>query len=940
MTCKHPGTENNTRLRQLAEQRAQLQDFKASGAIQALSTEEIRALVHELQVQKIELALQNDELRQTKLALEAMRQRYYEIYDRAPIGYCTLSEIGLILEINHTGARLLGNDGNSLVNQSLSDVILPEDQDIYSRFHRALFTMDEAQVCELRMVKDSGEVFWARLEATAASGAEGPPGCFQIMFNNISAGRRAEETMRENEKRFSATFEQAAVGIAHVATDGRWLRVNNRLCDIVGYSREELQNKRFQDITHPDDLNENLSQLQKLLAGKITQSSVQKRYISKNGASVWTNLTVSLVRNDLGAPDYFVTVIEDISKRKAAQQALRESEEIFSHFMDHSPIYVIVKDHNLRILRLSKNFEHLLGLPMGELMGRSAEELFPSGLARKMIDDDKRILEEGKVLIVEEEFNDRSYTTIKFPIVIQGKIRYLAGYSIDITQHKKDESERELLTKAIEQSGEAIVITDPSGIIQYVNHTFESETGYLRHEAIGNSTRILKSGQQDDKFYQHLWSTLSRGETFNGRMVNKRKDGSFFTEDATISPVFDHAGDIANYVAVKRNVTEHVQLEESFQQAQKMESIGRLAGGVAHDFSNMLSVIIGYAELLMAQVGRGGPLQDDLQEILNAAKRSSGITRQLLAFARKQAIVPQTLSLNTTVEEMLKMLRRLLGESITLSWKPGAGLWPIKMDPSQVNQILANLCVNAGDAINGHGQVTIETANVVLDGEYCALHAGAKTGEFLQLTVSDNGCGMDRQTLKMVFEPFFTTKGLGKGTGLGLSTVYGIVKQNNGFIYIDSELDQGTTVNIYLPQHADAGELTADTDEAPIPAGYGETILVVEDERAILRYLSRALGELGYAVFSASSPGEAIKIAEAQPGSIDLLLTDVIMPELNGWELAKRIQSSQPEASVLFMSGYTHNVIFEDGPLEDGISFIPKPLAKADLAAKIRAILE
>ncbi len=389
-----------------------------------------------------------------------------------------------------------------------------------------------------------------------------------------------------------------------------------------------------------------------------------------------------------------------------------------------------------------------------------------------------------------------------------------------------------------------------------------------------------------------------------------------------------------------QDITDRVRLEAQLLQAQKMESVGRLAGGVAHDYNNMLSVIIGYAEMALDKVPAGTPLHEDLREILNAGKRSAEITRQLLAFARKQTVNPRVLDLNATVEGMLKMLRRLLGEDLDLTWQPAAGLWPVKIDPTQVDQILANLCVNARDAIKGVGKVTLETGNVTFDENYCADHAGFTPGDFVLLAVSDNGRGMDSETLDMIFEPFFTTKEPGRGTGLGLATVYGIVKQNNGFINAYSEPGAGTTFKIYLPRHAD-GIAERKKDRAPAPGmGRGETILLVEDEPTILQMSRTMLERLGYRVLAANTAAAAMALAEENAGSIDLLITDVVMPEMNGRELAGRLEAFCPNLRVLFMSGYTANVIARHGVLDKGLFFIQKPFSREQLAANVRLVLD
>ncbi|MBU4316653.1 MAG: response regulator [Proteobacteria bacterium] len=419
-----------------------------------------------------------------------------------------------------------------------------------------------------------------------------------------------------------------------------------------------------------------------------------------------------------------------------------------------------------------------------------------------------------------------------------------------------------------------------------------------------------------------------------------RKDEEIRWVRNTAVPHRDGHGVIVSYDGLIQDITEKKLLEGQFQQAQKMESVGRLAGGVAHDFNNMLSVILGYAELAMEKVDPADPLHGDLREILNAAERSTAIVRQLLAFARKQTIVPEVMDLNETVEGMLKMLRRLIGEDIDLAWLPETGVWPVRMDPSQIDQILANLCVNARDAISGVGKITIETDRVSFDKAYCANHPDFVPGDFILMAVSDNGCGMNQKILANLFEPFFTTKSVGEGTGLGLATVYGIIKQNNGFIHVDSEPGKGTTFKIYLPRYAgEAGEVSGESTQA-IPRGRGETVLMVEDEKSILTLGKTMLEKLGYTVLGANTPGEALALAREHSGEIQLLVTDVIMPGMNGLALAEQLIVLYPEIKVLFMSGYTATTIAHHGVLDEGVRFLPKPFSMKDIATKVREALE
>lgn len=398
--------------------------------------------------------------------------------------------------------------------------------------------------------------------------------------------------------------------------------------------------------------------------------------------------------------------------------------------------------------------------------------------------------------------------------------------------------------------------------------------------------------------------------------------------------------------AIVRDITERkkaeknrMELESQLRQAQKMESIGRLAGGVAHDYNNMLSVILGYAELSLTKTTPGSVLHDNLSEILDAARRSAGITRQLLAFARKQTVEPQVLDLNVTVEGILKILQRLIGEDLQLHWQPGTDLWPVLIDPSQVDQILANLCINARDALSAGGTIRIKTENCTLNHEFCRLHTGCRPGDHVRLVVSDTGFGMDAETMDKIFEPFFTTKDPGQGTGLGLATVYGIVKQNNGMIDVESEPGRGTTFTIYLPQHA-ADETKPVKPEERLPGGGGgETVLVVEDETAILRLATRILDQAGYRVLTAATPSQALQMAADLDGPLHLLLTDVIMPEMNGRELEQLLRSRRPQMKSLFMSGYTAGFIGERGILADGINFLQKPFTAESLIVKVRQLL-
>jgi two-component system, cell cycle sensor histidine kinase and response regulator CckA len=639
---------------------------------------------------------------------------------------------------------------------------------------------------------------------------------------------------------------------------------------------------------------------------------------------------------------FVVSTVWDVTESKRVKDALEDEATRRRILVEQSQDGIVILQQDGRVFEANRRFAEMIGYSPEETKGLSVWDW--EAISKK--DDVLEMLRIVDDTGARLETRHRRKDGTLFDVDISTNGAVIGGQKLifcvcrDITARNQAAAERERLLAAIGQTGETVVITDPDGTIRYVNPAFERVTGYIREDALGQNPRILKSGEHNRTFYDTMWSTISSGRIWEGRIVNKRKDGKLYTEAATISPVRDSAGQVINYVAVKRDITEQIRLTDQLQQAQRMESVGRLAGGVAHDFNNILSVILGYTELAVKKTDPVSPIYGDLQEVRKAANRSADITRQLLAFARKQTIAPRTLDLNETIEGMLKMLRRLIGEDITLTWKPRAKLWPVKMDPSQIDQLLANLCVNARDAISNVGRIMIETDHVSFDENYVGDHPGSSQGEFVLLAVSDDGCGMGKETQSKIFEPFFTTKGPGEGTGLGLATVYGIVKQNDGFINVYSEPGKGTTFRIYLPRQAGKMETSREKKETAAERGRGETILIVEDDLPILRLTERFLNGLGYKVIAANSPEEAVKISDRFAGEIRLLITDVVMPGMNGKELAEQLRRVRPDIKCLFMSGYTANAIAHRGVLDENIRFVQKPFSLVDLAASVRGAVD
>jgi PAS domain S-box-containing protein len=509
------------------------------------------------------------------------------------------------------------------------------------------------------------------------------------------------------------------------------------------------------------------------------------------------------------------------------------------------------------------------------------------------------------------------------------------------------ESEADLLM-LFNSVNAAIFILDMDGRLQDVNETMLSMYHVTREQALSFTIAdYCAPGPQ----LARLPATLKAASQSNSRtrlegQARRPLDNSFFDAELTVqcAPWRNRPMMVAIVLDVterKQAERKRLELEQQLAQAQKMESVGRLAGGVAHDFNNMLQVIIGNTSMALDELPPDSPVREHLEETLKSAQRSADLTRQLLAFARKQTIRPKILDLNETVQGMLKMLRRLIGENIELVWIPGASLWPVKMDPSQLDQILANLCVNARDAIISTGRVSLETSNTSLDGTYFQNRGECVPGDYVMLAVSDTGRGMDSVIQSHLFEPFFTTKALGEGTGLGLATVFGIVKQNDGLINVYSEPNCGTTFKIYLPRvYQESAPASAEqAARSQSPRGT-ETILLVEDEVQILGLGRRILEQHGYTVLTASTPEGALGAAADHAGPIHLLVTDVVMPKLNGKELMELLLGPRPELKCLFMSGYTSDVIAHHGVLEHGLQFLQKPFSIQSLTRKVRETLD
>jgi PAS domain S-box-containing protein len=649
-----------------------------------------------------------------------------------------------------------------------------------------------------------------------------------------------------------------------------------------------------------------------------------------------------------------------LKRQLALEREKREGETRYRTTLMSIGDGVIVTDARGRVQLLNAVAESLTGWSEKDARGKPMEEVFHivNQDTRRLVDNPVReVMEKGVIVGLANHTVLISRNGAEFPIAdsaapIQGDGGGIVGvvlvfrdqsqeYAAQSALMTSESKFRDLFDNMLEGFTVREVLLDAEGRptdyrFHKINNAYERLTGLKAEDIVGRCGREVFS-ELEPFWIERYGEVALTGEPARFVGYHRMLDKHF--------EVFSYRTKEGRVASVIRDISERIRADEErdhlraqLSQAQKMESVGRLAGGVAHDFNNMLGVILGNTELAMSEIDPLNPAYENLDEISKAAKRSADITRQLLAFARKQTVAPKVIDLNENLESMLKMIRRLIGEDIDLCWLPCADLWKIRIDPTQVDQILANLATNARDAISGVGRLTIETANVTLDQPYCETHPGFVPGDYAVLSVSDDGCGIEREQLSSIFEPFFTTKEMGKGTGLGLATVYGIVKQNGGFVHVYSEPGHGATFRIYLPRaEAQPG---ANRPEISESQGGTETVLVVEDEESNLKLCTRILASFGYRVLAANSPDQALELAEEYKDEIDLLLTDVVMPTMNGRELAERLCEAQPGLRCIFMSGYTAEVVSHRGVLEEGMNFIHKPFSRLDLDATIREVLD
>ena len=776
-----------------------------------------------------------------------------------------------------------------------------------------------------------------------------------MMAASIEEKSSAEKSALQERERIKAMGDNIPNGMVYQIISGKdggkhFEYVSAGVERINGVTAEEVLNDpmKLYGLTVKEDIDK-LIAAEELALKEMKQFNHIFRIRKPDGQIRWMELSSSPSL----LPDGRILwngIQMDVTERMKTEEALRENEIIFSSFMEHSPVYVFFKDKNIRTLRLSRNYEQMLGMPLENALGKNMDELFPSDLAKSMVEDDKRILEKGKVVKTIEELAGKTYETTKFPVFIDGKPNMLAGFTLDIT-------ERKLTLDALKKSEENLnraqsVAHIGSWYLDLLknNLIWSDETYHIFSLPVGTplTYELFLSCifPEDREYVDKSWLAALAGAPYDiehrilsGDNVKWVREQAEFEYDADGKKI-GGIGTVQDITEIKHADEERKKLQEQLQQAMKMEAVGRLAGGIAHDFNNLLTAIQGNIEIAKMDLRPHDPQILHLDEAMNAVDSAVSLTRQLLTFSRKQVIEPKVLNLNDIINNLRKMLHRLIGENIKIQSILEDNLWSVKVDAGQFEQVIINLAINSRDAMPDGGKLIIETANVFIDDEYSKTHPPIQSGEYVLLQISDTGCGMSCEVKDHLFEPFFTTKPKGLGTGLGLATIFGIVRQAGGSIEVYSESGTGTAFKIYLPKFDEAAvRLKADGSETDLPGGK-ETILLVEDEGSVLKLALSILERLGYRVYSASSAEEALILAEGSRNPVDLLITDVVMPGMNGRELADKMVKIYPEIKILYTSGYPENVIAHHGMLDEGLNFIGKPYTMSTLAKKIREVIE
>jgi len=882
--------------------------------------------------------------RKAEEALRKSEEKLKSIFSAAPVGIGVV-ENRVIKEANDHLCQMTGYGRSELLNVNVRFLYATEEE--FEFVEREKYK----QVAEKG--KGTVETFWRRkdgevINVLLSSSPINPSNMsLGVTFTalDITERKRAEGRLAESEERFRLAFENANIGVCLVDTEGRFLRVNDRLCEIWGYSKSELETMSVNDVTHPEDLDISQDFIEAACLGEVERDVFEKRYLHKLGHVVWGQVSSSLVRDRQGNPLYYIAHVQNFTDRKRAEEELRATEQRYRSLVEES-FDGIFLHKGTKVVFANSRLCEMLGYERSEVEGLDFWRLYHPDyhdITRYRAQARMR----GEAVPSQYEVMLQRKDGSSFYGEILAKVLEVAGgpgvqvWVRDITARREAEQElrrsEERYRTLFEESKDGVFLTADDGRVVDVNQSLLDMLGYTREELLGlNIAQVYADPSDRDKYRRAI---KEAGSVKDYPITFKRKDGKEIhcLETASCRLAFD--GAIIGCQGITRDVSEQEHLQEQLIQAQKMEAVGTLAGGVAHDFNNILQVALGYSELILGDEGLPQRYKPDLQKINESARRGADLVQRLLTFSRKTQSNPQPLSVNRRINEIGKMLERTIPKMIDIRLMLDEDLAAINADPTQLDQVLMNLAVNARDAMPDGGKLIIETANILLDEEYARTHLDVRPGHYVLLMVTDTGSGMDKDTLEHIFEPFYTTKGAGEGTGLGLAVVHGIVQQHGGFIRCYSEPGAGTTFNIYFPALV--------SDEAPEervsglrPRGGSETILVADDDEMVRDLCSRILVKAGYTVIAASSGKEALERYKTQGEGISLVILDLIMPEMSGKQCLEGLLSLDPSIKVVIASGYSAN-----GPTKDALSagakgFVNKPYDIRQVLAVVREILD
>lgn len=891
--------------------------------------------------------------RETQQSLDENRILYDAMVHAMAEGVVVQDAEGNIVQANPAAERILGRNRSELLGHASDDAqwaaIREDGTPFEGREHPAMVTLRTGKPCASVVMgllqRDSRRV-WISINSEPLLSNDGTrPTGVVVTFHDITEQKSDRERMLQSVQRFNQLAENSRTFTWEVDLEGFYLQVDSAVELITGYTRSELVGQRHFYELHPAQGRSSFQQmtLAMLAQGKAFRDFVNP-LVSKDGQVLWMSTSGIPVFGETGALMGFRGMDTDITRQRTLQQAVLDREAQFVALFENVPVSILLHDaESGEILQANSRAWQAYGLNSEEELRSSniwndppysgAEAL---ALIQKAAQEGSQVFEWRSVRRDGSELWEIVHLN---PFDYDGAKRVLS-VSTDITARKQSEKQMRLQAASLEVVSNSILITDGQGLTQWVNPAFVKITGYSAAECIGKTPgSLLGSGVHGAAYFRQMWDTIRRKQPWSGEITNRRRDGGLYVEDLTITPLLDEAGEITHFIAIKQDITERKRLEAEMQQAQKMESIGRLAGGVAHDFNNILSVIQGYTELARDTLEEDHPAHEELLQVLRASIRASQLTRQLLAFSRRQVLRPEVTDINLIVSDAEKMFRRLIGEDVELIVQLGTAIPKVLADPGQIEQVIMNLVVNARDAMPTGGQISLKTHEVLLSSEQ-AQHLGSMpAGAAIALEIQDTGTGMAPDTLAHIFDPFFTTKEKGKGTGLGLATVYGIVKQSGGGIRVESALGKGSSFCVYLPAITDHAVETpvAKVSEPSVP--YSGKILVVEDESDLLKLILSTLRNAAYSAIGVSNGEEAQALLEDPATIFDLLLTDVVMPGLSGKRVGELFLERQPWGKVIYMSGYTDDILSNHGILESNVTLLSKPFQRAALLACVHEAL-